>query len=152
MDTVLRLLKTYLSKPPVYRHAFELEAALPLNTTKADNPVRYAHAPLLEGIYRLWVDASNGPGMANKSDATFAYAGYLLNIGSVKEATILVNNLFAATDSWSIKQELEKRWRGIVDGVTKGDAEGPDEQLESPEGTEEEEEAGGSDIDFVING
>jgi hypothetical protein len=110
--------------------------------------------PILEEIYRLWVDAPDAgmPEGSNQANATFAYAAYLLNAGAVKEATTLVNNLFARAGSWSVRQDLEKQWRSIADGpLTEERAEEePDEVM--GDGQKTEEEAGDSDIEFVING
>jgi hypothetical protein len=151
--TVSRLLKSYLPKPDVYRHAFELEAALPAFIGQNKHTDVHLQRPILEEIYRLWVDAPDAgmPEGSNKADATFAYAAYLLNAGAVKEATTLVNNLFARAGSWSIRQDLEKKWRIIADGPLTEERVEEDSDDVMDDAQKTEEEAGDSDIEFVIN-
>lgn len=91
------------------------------------------------------------PEGSNKADATFAYAAYLLNAGAVKEATTLVNNLFARAGSWSIRQDLEKKWRIIADGPLTEERVEEDSDDVMDDAQKTEEEAGDSDIEFVIN-
>lgn len=147
-QTVMRLLQSYFPSPEVYRHAFDLEQALPA-LADSKSPLNGQLSPrILENIYLLWRDHS----LSSKEAATFAYAAYMLNSGLVGEATRLVNNLISNA-SGEARERMEKRWRGILEGEGTRDEEESKMDVDEPaDEAHDSSEEDSSDVEFVVVG
>ena len=148
-----RLLQSYLPSTDVYRHAFDLEQALPIATDSKSPQNGESSSRILENIYVLWRDCS----LSGKEDATFAYAAYLLGSGSVGEATKMVNNLVTTAGSGEVRERMEKRWKVIIEGdavddeaVSKMEIDGEGDSGEGDGQSSAEDSS--SDVEFVVVG
>jgi hypothetical protein len=152
LKTLNRLFKSYLPAPGIYRHAFDLERALPAPANPKAPQVGQSSSRILKEIYLHWRQGSS----SSREDATFAYAAYLLDSGSVGEATTLVNNLIATSPSGEFREEMERRWKAVLEGDALNREEDEavmevdDNPNEVPSQTSDDESA--SDVEFVVVG
>jgi hypothetical protein len=112
LKTLTRLFDSYLPSSEVYRHAFDLERALPAPASPKAPQAGQASSRILKSIYLQWRDRSS----SSKEDATFAYATYLLDSGSVGEGTTIVNNLIATSSFGEYREEMKRRWKRVLEG------------------------------------
>lgn len=148
---VRRLIHTYLPKPIIYQHAFGLEISLPPQPSSAkDDDPGYSHRPLIESIFRLWVDAPGPDTDLNRAEATFAYAKYMLSMGEIKGANRLVAGLLAR--SGKERYDLERKWEKIVDELQEGDphqSDDEDEVMRDNEADDQSQEDG--DVELMVS-
>jgi hypothetical protein len=152
LRTLTRLFESYLPSPEVYRHAFDLECALPAPASPQAPQAGQSSSRILKNIYLQWRDRPS----SSKEDATFAYATYLLNSGSVGEGTTIVNNLIATSSSGEYREEMMRRWKRVLEGDSLNGEE--DEMTMELDGTAEpnevatqtSEEESASDTEFVV--
>jgi hypothetical protein len=151
LKTLARLFENYLPSSEVYRHAFDLERALPAPANPNAPQAGQASSRILKNIYLQWRDRSS----SSREDATFAYATYLLDSGSVGEGTTLVNNLIATSSSREYREEMKRRWKRVLEGDPLNGEE--DEMTMELDDTTEDQVAsctsdgeGASDTEFVV--
>jgi len=146
LKTVSRLLRSYLPSPEVYKHAFDLERALPSPKNPKPSEAGESSARILEYIYLLWRDHS----ASSKEDATFAYAAYLLDSDSIGEATRLVNNLMATAPFGEAREAMEKRWKGILERDPAGGEGDANMETDDAANSDRTSDDDSSDVDFVV--
>jgi hypothetical protein len=153
LKTLNRLFERCLPTPEIYRHAFDLERALPTPACPKVPQPGQCSSRILQEIYLQWRHCSS----YSREDAVFAYAAYLLESGSVGEAMTLINNLMATLPSGEFREALERRWKTIIERGTLNDeaeqATGVDETADPDEiASRTSDDESPSDVEFVVVG
>lgn len=133
-ETVMRLLNTYLpTSPSIHEHAFALEAA-------HGTP---ANIDLLQDIYTLWVRIDEA-----REHAALVWAGWLLQNAKVQEAGNVIQSV-ARELGGTRKDELETRWRKVLDNDF-GKEEDVDEEMADPDEGDQGSEDGDEEEDEEV--